>query len=200
MHHDTVYFSNAGEGPQVTRIGCWRSIGVWVACRLSGTVPHPRTTPAWFVRCVSALCLCVEFTRPALFEIVRLMNNQPPPPKVPTTIATVRFGNTVRLAWPSDYLGCRLESNSVSLTATALWFTVVSSASTNQVALPVDATRTNVFFRLAYRSLKSTELSFTARVLPRTAKTRDECRMWWLPLEDCPPRRESSSCHIARRT
>jgi hypothetical protein len=83
-------------------------------------------------------------------EITRLAANQPPPPVNPTTLSTVLAGNTLNFFWPSNYLGCRLESNSVSLGATGSWFTVIGSASTNQMFLPINASGTNVFFRLAY--------------------------------------------------
>jgi hypothetical protein len=82
-------------------------------------------------------------------EITRLMNNQLPPPVTPTTFSTLLNGNTLHFFWPSNYLGCRLESNSVSLTASS-WFTVAGSVSTNQMSVVVDAARPNVFFRLVY--------------------------------------------------
>jgi len=83
-------------------------------------------------------------------EIARLMNNQPPPPVTPTNISFGLAGNIVNLSWASNYVGSRLESNSVSLTATGSWFTVSGSVLTNQVFSPIDASRTNVFYRLAY--------------------------------------------------
>jgi hypothetical protein len=83
-------------------------------------------------------------------EITRLAANQPPPPTTPTSLTTSLVDSTLLLSWPTDYLGCRLESNSVSLTATGDWFTVSGSTATNQLALPIHASRANVFFRLAY--------------------------------------------------
>ena len=83
-------------------------------------------------------------------EITRLAANQPPPPTVPTSLATSLAGNSLLMFWPSSYLGCRLESNSVSLTAPGSWFTVSGSAVTNQMALHVNASSSNVFFRLVY--------------------------------------------------
>ena len=83
-------------------------------------------------------------------EITRLMNNLPPPPVAPTTLATTVNGNILSLAWPSNYLGCRLESNSISLTTPGSWFTVSGSTATNLMTLPIDAANTNVFFRLVY--------------------------------------------------
>ena len=83
-------------------------------------------------------------------EISRLANNLPPPPVAPTTLVSALIGNALNFYWPSNYLGCRLESNSVSLTASGSWFTVANTAATNQITLPIDASQTNVFFRLSY--------------------------------------------------
>jgi hypothetical protein len=83
-------------------------------------------------------------------EIARLMANQPPPPTVPTTMSFSASGNSLRLFWPSNYLGSRLESNAVGVAASGLWFTVSGSASTNEMSLPINNTCSNVFYRLAY--------------------------------------------------
>lgn len=83
-------------------------------------------------------------------EVVRLMNNQPPPPVAPTILASAFTGNTLTLTWPTNYLGCRLESNSVSLAVPGAWFPVSGSGATNQMFLPLDAAASNVFFRLVY--------------------------------------------------
>lgn len=83
-------------------------------------------------------------------EIVRLMNNLPPPPVTPTTLSTVIAGSAMNFSWPLNYFGCRLESNSLSLTATSSWFTVSGSSATNQMTLPINTSKTNVFFRLVY--------------------------------------------------
>lgn len=83
-------------------------------------------------------------------EISHLATNQPPPPTVSTSMSTVRSGNTVTISWPLDYVGTRLESNSVNIAAPGMWFTVPGSPSTNRMSIPIDLSRTNVFFRLAY--------------------------------------------------
>ena len=83
-------------------------------------------------------------------EITRLGANQPPPPTVPTTMAVSVVGDSLQIGWPSDYVGCRLESNSVSLMATSSWFTVFGSGSSNQISLPVDQSSSNVYYRLVY--------------------------------------------------
>ncbi len=83
-------------------------------------------------------------------EITRLAANLPPPPVAPTLLSVAFTGNLLNFSWPSNYVGCRLESNSVSVNATGSWFTVAGSASTNQMSLPINASGTNVFFRLVY--------------------------------------------------
>jgi len=83
-------------------------------------------------------------------EIIKLAANQPPPPTAPTSMVTSLAGNSLLISWPANYLGCRLESNSVSLTATGSWFTVSGSAATNQMIIPISAASSNVFFRLVY--------------------------------------------------
>jgi hypothetical protein len=82
-------------------------------------------------------------------QIAQLMNNQPPPLML-TTISTIINGNMMSLSWPANYIGYRLESNSISLIATNSWFTVSGSALTNQILIPVTMSNTNVFFRLVY--------------------------------------------------
>jgi hypothetical protein len=83
-------------------------------------------------------------------EIARLAANQPPPPTVPTVLSASVSGNSLQLSWPSNYIGCRLESNAMSLAATSFWFTVSGSASTNQLSLPISPSGLNVFYRLVY--------------------------------------------------
>lgn len=83
-------------------------------------------------------------------EIARLTNNLPPPPSVPTPLVVAGSGDTLNFSWPSNYLGCRLESNAVALVAANSWFPVTSDASTNRVFVPISTARTNVFFRLVY--------------------------------------------------
>jgi hypothetical protein len=83
-------------------------------------------------------------------EITRLAANLPPPPTVPTAMSVSVEGNALLLGWPSNYIGCRLESNSISLVSTGSWFTVFGSTSNTQMSLPVDQSSSNVFYRLVY--------------------------------------------------
>jgi len=82
--------------------------------------------------------------------IINLMNNHQPPPAEPTPLSMEITGNVMDFSWPSNYFGCRLESNAVSLTATGSWFTVPDSATTNEISMPINMGSSNVFFRLAY--------------------------------------------------
>jgi Glycosyl hydrolase catalytic core/Ricin-type beta-trefoil lectin domain-like len=59
-------------------------------------------------------------------------------------------GVNLQFNWPSDHTGWRLMMNSNSLENPGAWFAIVASATTNQVWLPLDATQSNVFFRLIY--------------------------------------------------
>ena len=67
----------------------------------------------------------------------------------PTNINVSVSGNVMTLSWPPDYLGWQLLSNSVGLTTTN-WFPVAGSTATTQQNLTIDATKTNVFFRMIY--------------------------------------------------
>ena len=68
----------------------------------------------------------------------------------PTNIVLSTSGGNLNLSWPADHIGWRLMSNSVNLLNTNFWFPVPGSETTNQVSLPRDASKANVFFRLAY--------------------------------------------------
>ena len=85
-------------------------------------------------------------------EITRLMNNQPPPPVMPTTLSVMLNGNSWNLSWPSNYLGCRLQvqTNSPNVGLTANWFDVTGSGVTNGVLMPVNPGNGSVFYRLIY--------------------------------------------------
>ena len=58
-------------------------------------------------------------------------------------------GNTLSLAWPTNK-GWTLLTNSAGLSATSQWFPYPNSANLTNVNIPMDPTKTNVFFRMAY--------------------------------------------------
>lgn len=74
-------------------------------------------------------------------------------PAVNTTPAPITFGvsgNTLNLSWPPDRLGWTLQTNAVSVAQPAQWFTLPGSATVTNVAITIDPSKTNVFFRLIY--------------------------------------------------
>jgi hypothetical protein len=69
-----------------------------------------------------------------------------------TTVPQLAFGavgGQLQLNWPMDHEGWRLEMQTNALNGGG-WVTVSNSATTNQLSLPVDATRAGAFFRLVY--------------------------------------------------
>ncbi len=68
----------------------------------------------------------------------------------PTNITANVSGNSLELSWPADHTGWRVETNAVALDDALSWFTLPGSSATNLVTLPVNASETNVFFRLVF--------------------------------------------------
>ena len=68
----------------------------------------------------------------------------------PTNITAIVSGNTLQLSWPADHKGWTLQTNAVGLTSTNAWFPYPGSASVTNENITLDATKTNVFFRLVY--------------------------------------------------
>jgi hypothetical protein len=67
----------------------------------------------------------------------------------PVNVSLSLPGGRLSLSWPGDHTGWRLEAQTNSLTSSN-WFTVPASLSTNEILVPLDASVTNVFFRLAF--------------------------------------------------
>ena len=70
----------------------------------------------------------------------------------PVTLTNLFSNGNLNLSWPSDHTGWRLEAQTNSLTSGlgTNWVTWPNSATTNSIAIPVDAQNPSVFFRLAY--------------------------------------------------
>ncbi|MBC8096947.1 MAG: autotransporter-associated beta strand repeat-containing protein, partial [Akkermansiaceae bacterium] len=68
----------------------------------------------------------------------------------PTNITATVSGDTLSLTWPGDHLGWTLQTNSVSLADPGQWFVYPGSALVTNVNITLDASKTNVFFRLVY--------------------------------------------------
>jgi autotransporter-associated beta strand protein len=66
----------------------------------------------------------------------------------PTNIVFSVSGSTLNLSWPADYLGWYMQSNSVALANTNYWFDVPNSQTVTNLAITVNTSSTNVFFRM----------------------------------------------------
>jgi len=73
-------------------------------------------------------------------------------PVTPLQITPTLEGSQLRLSWPPDQLGWRLESqtNAPGAGLGTNWFPFPGSLSANEVTLPLNPTNGNVFFRLVY--------------------------------------------------
>ncbi len=68
----------------------------------------------------------------------------------PTNIMVSVSSGNLNLSWPADHLGWTLQTNSVGLAATNMWFAYPGSTSVTNVTISIDQTRTNVFYRMTY--------------------------------------------------
>jgi autotransporter-associated beta strand protein len=68
----------------------------------------------------------------------------------PTNITFKVVSGSLQLSWPADHQGWTLQTNSVGLNVASAWGAYPGSTSVTNVSIPLDPTRTNVFFRLFY--------------------------------------------------
>jgi hypothetical protein len=70
----------------------------------------------------------------------------------PTNIVTTQTNNLLYLHWPLDHTGWTLQAqtNSVSVGMNTNWVNVSGSATTNEIAVPVNPANGCVFYRLVY--------------------------------------------------
>ena len=71
------------------------------------------------------------------------------PNPTPVPINSSLSGSTLTLSWPLDHKGWTLQSNSVSLAQPAQWFPVPGSTTVTNVAITINPSKTNVFYRLS---------------------------------------------------
>ncbi len=74
---------------------------------------------------------------------------------MPPAITNAISGGNLQLAWPADHTGWRLlvQTNHLAAGISANpndWMTVAGSATTNQVSIPIDATKPTEFYKLVY--------------------------------------------------
>jgi len=75
------------------------------------------------------------------------------PPVVNTHPTNITFGvsgGTLNLSWPPDHKGWTLQTNAIAITATNAWFAYPGSNTNTNVAVTINPSKTNVFFRLVY--------------------------------------------------
>jgi hypothetical protein len=70
----------------------------------------------------------------------------------PTNIVASASGSGLKLSWPADHTGWRLQvqTNAPGAGLGTNWVDVPGSSQTNEVTLPVDGTDASVFYRLVY--------------------------------------------------
>jgi hypothetical protein len=78
--------------------------------------------------------------------------NARPVSMTPPQLALGVSAGQMQFNWPSDHTGWRLEAqtNSVGVGLGTNWVTVLNSATTNQIFIPINSTNGSVFFRLIY--------------------------------------------------
>lgn len=74
----------------------------------------------------------------------------PPINTTPGTINASVSGNTLNLSWSPDRLGWAIQSNAVSLVSSSDWHSIAGSATVTNLSLNIDASKTNVFYRMVY--------------------------------------------------
>jgi hypothetical protein len=70
----------------------------------------------------------------------------------PTNIMTSMSGNQIQFSWPAEHIGWRLQiqTNSLNIGLGTNWADVANSKNINQLIVPLDYTKSAVFYRLAF--------------------------------------------------
>lgn len=71
----------------------------------------------------------------------------------PTSVTVLQAEGTLNLSWPADHTGWQLQvqTNNLNAGIGTNWVDVAGSETTNNMTLPVDATKGSVFYRLIYK-------------------------------------------------
>jgi PA14 domain/F5/8 type C domain len=86
-----------------------------------------------------------------LAELALVLGSNSQPALTPIQLSATTENNQLRIAWPADHTGWRLEmqTNSINLGLGTDWTTVAGTMTSNQFTVPIRSTD-SVFFRLVY--------------------------------------------------
>ncbi len=114
-------------------------------------------TPANGILATNVAAVKFDFTTPAsengycgYTEIA--LQGMPTIATNPTNITTQVIAGALKLSWPSDHTGWRLQAqtNDLSVGLGTNWFDVAGASATNQISLPINPAAGGVFYRLLY--------------------------------------------------
>jgi hypothetical protein len=66
------------------------------------------------------------------------------------TVGGAVGSQTLNFTWATDHFGWQLYTNAIGLNAVGSWFPVPGSAAATSLSLPIDPTKTNVFYQLRH--------------------------------------------------
>ena len=147
----------AGTGCKVNNTGAALAVGSYklIAAATTGNAGAVAGTVPAFVSVggnglMPYTTNSLQITGGELYLVVTATVNTTPP-----VLANSVSNGSMTLSWPSDHTGWRLLMQTNNLAAgissnTNDWGTVAGSAATNQVTIPVDATKSDEFYRLVY--------------------------------------------------
>ena len=69
-----------------------------------------------------------------------------------TNLTATLLGNSLKLSWPTDHTGWRLQvqTNSLAQGLGANWFDVPNATTSNQITVPITTTNGAVFYRMVF--------------------------------------------------
>ena len=117
-------------------------------------------SPANGILATNVAAVKFDFTTPAsengycgYAEITMLgMPTPVPVSTTPVTLTSQLISNAIKLGWPTDHTGWRLQvqTNDLNAGLGTNWFDVAGSTATNQMSFPINPAAGGVFYRLLY--------------------------------------------------
>jgi hypothetical protein len=69
----------------------------------------------------------------------------------PTSLSSSISDNVLKLTWPADHTGWRLQTQANTNSIGSIWTDVADSITTNEMAFAINSTWTGAYFRLRYQ-------------------------------------------------